>query len=592
MKIKILFSIIAIFLIVSLSIFTHATFAEQLIVQQLTNVVSEKTIFDIDSDRFIWIGGETSGQASEVYLYDGTAVRKVTFDEYTGLVNLEPRIDGDFIVWIKGSWVTGAEVTPQIYIYRISTGETIQATNDQLQKGEAEISDGKVFYLTSEGLKLYDIATGVIVPIDNDLLPGQGGFGSPLAISGNVVVWKQYNPNVGTQIFKKDLSSGLTERLTNNNTNKQYVQASGNDIVWLESDIATGEHDVVLYNGSQIIRVTDNNLDDSHLGLSGNLVVWHFIENSVSKVGIYDISTGTTDMIIDAFHPNTDGNKVVYYRAFNKPEYGTSSNDVFVKDIITGETLQITTDAYGSTNKPFIRGDLVAWAANPNNPTQQSWHNIFIARPGDTPAGNNVVVTESNVTLTYSQVTSGGDTTITTSSSGTQPPSGFKLGNQTIYYNISTTATFSGSFEICIQYDEATIQGSESRLKLMHFVDGQGWVDTTTSLDIVNNIICGQATSFSQFLMVTEPSIQDLINTVEEMNLHQGIENSLDSKLQRAQDAQASEDNNSIGTINALQAFINEVEAQRGNKLTSPQADELHSFANNLIKITQGINIF
>ena len=194
--------------------------------------------------------------------------------------------------------------------------------------------------------------------------------------------------------------------------------------------------------------------------------------------------------------------------------------------------------------------------------------------------------------LTYSQVTSGGDTTITTSSSGTQPPSGFKLGNQTIYYNISTTATFSGSFEICIQYDEATIQGSESRLKLMHFVDGQGWVDTTTSLDIVNNIICGQATSFSQFLMVTEPSIQDLINTVEEMNLHQGIENSLDSKLQRAQDAQASEDNNSIGTINALQAFINEVEAQRGNKLTSPQADELHSFANNLIKITQGINIF
>ena len=57
MKIKILFSIIAIFLIVSLSIFTHATFAEQLIVQQLTNVVSEKTIFDIDSDRFIWIGG-------------------------------------------------------------------------------------------------------------------------------------------------------------------------------------------------------------------------------------------------------------------------------------------------------------------------------------------------------------------------------------------------------------------------------------------------------------------------------------------------------------------------------------------------------
>ena len=60
--------------------------------------------------------------------------------------------------------------------------------------------------------------------------------------------------------------------------------------------------------------------------------------------------------------------------------------------------------------------------------------------------------------------------------------------------------------------------------------------------------------------------ILTLIDDIEAMNLHQGLENSLIQKLMNALQ--------SLGygwiddAINQLNAFINQVEAQRGNKLT------------------------
>lgn len=69
---------------------------------------------------------------------------------------------------------------------------------------------------------------------------------------------------------------------------------------------------------------------------------------------------------------------------------------------------------------------------------------------------------------------------------------------------------------------------------------------------------------------------QDLIDQVQAFNLQQGIENSLDKKLQAVQDALTAlnvEQRND--EINKLNAFINEIEAQRDNKITTEQADLL-----------------
>jgi hypothetical protein len=211
----------------------------------------------------------------------------------------------------------------------------------------------------------------------------------------------------------------------------------------------------------------------------------------------------------------------------------------------------------------------------------------------NTPSGNNVSYTEDGTSLTFSNVTSSGDTTVTTSSTGSQPPTGFRLGNPPLYVNISTTAIFTGNVEVCIDYSAITINGNENNLKLMHYDAVLGWTNITSSLDTANDILCGITTSFSDFAVMTAPTIPNLITRVQEMNLQQGIENSLDAKLTAAQDAINAENSGLHETaISKLNAFINEVEAQRGNKLTTSQADELHAFATNLIKLIQGDTSF
>ncbi|MBC8468950.1 MAG: hypothetical protein H8D56_05715 [Planctomycetes bacterium] len=81
-----------------------------------------------------------------------------------------------------------------------------------------------------------------------------------------------------------------------------------------------------------------------------------------------------------------------------------------------------------------------------------------------------------------------------------------------------------------------------------------------------------------------QDEIVELIFTVAEMNLHQGIENSLDAKLDAAFNAlDDMNENNDVAAINSLNAFINAVEAQRGKKITNEQADTLIAAAQAII---------
>jgi hypothetical protein len=80
----------------------------------------------------------------------------------------------------------------------------------------------------------------------------------------------------------------------------------------------------------------------------------------------------------------------------------------------------------------------------------------------------------------------------------------------------------------------------------------------------------------------------NLLDIVEEMNLKQGIDNSLDSKIQNIQDAlDAANAGNREDAINKLQAFINAVESQRGKALTDEQADILVEEAMRIIELIE-----
>ena len=130
---------------------------------------------------------------------------------------------------------------------------------------------------------------------------------------------------------------------------------------------------------------------------------------------------------------------------------------------------------------------------------------------GSTPTGTDVMVEPVDPTtgttpgsVTFSEVTGAGTTSLVTSSSGPPPPSGFKLGTPPTYYEVTTTATFSGSVDVCISYAGISFHGPESGLKLYHFED-PSWVNRTSALDTVNDVICATVTSFSPFAIL-EPA--------------------------------------------------------------------------------------
>lgn len=86
-----------------------------------------------------------------------------------------------------------------------------------------------------------------------------------------------------------------------------------------------------------------------------------------------------------------------------------------------------------------------------------------------------------------------------------------------------------------------------------------------------------------------EELIAGLVADVIALNLHMGISNSLDAKLDSA--LRALEDlhaNNDAAAVNSLQAFLNEVAAQRGTKIAEADADALIAATQAIIDLING----
>jgi probable HAF family extracellular repeat protein len=143
------------------------------------------------------------------------------------------------------------------------------------------------------------------------------------------------------------------------------------------------------------------------------------------------------------------------------------------------------------------------------NPTFE----LGILRPvlseGATPGGSNVAVEltatlpdggTSPIQLSFANVSVGGQTSVVASDAGPAPPAGFKLGDPPVVYNVTTSAVFSGSVQLCFGWAEGQF-ANEAALALLHF-DGGVWQDITVSVDTGNNVICGMSASLSPFAVM------------------------------------------------------------------------------------------
>jgi hypothetical protein len=121
-----------------------------------------------------------------------------------------------------------------------------------------------------------------------------------------------------------------------------------------------------------------------------------------------------------------------------------------------------------------------------------------------TPPGSDVVVPlNPSVGLTFGTVSAGGTTSLTVGTNGPPASGAFTIvpANQSMYFNLSTTATYSGQIEICLHYDKTWFTPTPETMLSLHHFDNTVWSDITTSLDTAANMICGVTDSLSPFVL-------------------------------------------------------------------------------------------
>jgi hypothetical protein len=136
---------------------------------------------------------------------------------------------------------------------------------------------------------------------------------------------------------------------------------------------------------------------------------------------------------------------------------------------------------------------------------------LFVPRVAEqTPSGSDVVVQPVDqttgttpVSVTFDSIGQAGETTVTTSAAGPSTPSAFTLGDPPVFYDITTTAAFTGPIEICIDISGVGFPAGGAT-RLLHYENG-AWVDVTTSAS--STLVCGQADSLSPFTVAQVPPI-------------------------------------------------------------------------------------
>ncbi len=152
----------------------------------------------------------------------------------------------------------------------------------------------------------------------------------------------------------------------------------------------------------------------------------------------------------------------------------------------------------------WMSGDrFPVWTHLANGPNSGGLYLYVPVAGTSTAAGSNVVVTPTDsgtggtAQVTFANVSAPGVTTLTRSSSGLPIPRGWYLTNGSTYYDITTTATYTGPVTVCI--DLAGFQPpTNSVVHLLHYENG-GWVNVTSSLNVTT--LCGTSSSLSPFVV-------------------------------------------------------------------------------------------
>lgn len=405
----------------------------------------------------------------------------------------DPAINGDIIVY---SDYRSSDV--DVWYYNLATERESAVTTAEGNQELTDVWGDNIVYTDYRTLDvmLYSISLGVT----RDLTEHSNSMSVNPAVTDQLVAWEDKRDG-NWEIYAQKLSTDEVRRLSFSDVMDSRPAGHGDTIVWQHG--AANIMDIWAYDWSQdaTMQVTYTpGFDERNPDVWGSRIVYESGASPEKDIRCYDLTSGTVRTLSlpgNQVNPNISRDFVAFedvqsgtYRVklWHLPSdrvfdltagpVGQYLNDIDTSDATHGRVVY-TDDRTGYLDIYLTEFELVAAATGP---------------------GASVVV-DPRISLDFDNLIDPGTITATISS-GRDPAAGFRFLRD-CYFDIDSTAQFSGEVTITVSYDPNNLDGvAEHSLKLFHWKDGVGWEDITSYVDTENNKIVGRTSSFSDFAVM------------------------------------------------------------------------------------------
>lgn len=368
--------------------------------------------------------------------YDGTGLTQLTFtNDFSLIGNKLPRITNDASLII------------------FSSDDDFLGTNPE--------NDSEIYTVSFDGTQFIQLTNN---NYPNGLIKASSGFNSVAYVGV---------PDPDNELFVNDATGSSETRLTFNDDTDYPTSIAGNGslIAFLRNGPSAG-------NPAKLFTILPDGTGETQLTFGPGLASG--ILNGDGTV-ILKAEAPQPAARFDFFLGPSDGSN---FKQINPPLHNLQSN-------LTSSDLD-----YSGTRVIFA---LNTGAAIPNEkaiviPQLFAYDDTI----GDTPTGTNVLVNiDTDALISFSNVTSSGNTGSLISQFGMLPDASIIFGELDIHYEYWTDAIFAGNVEVCFNYGSRFT--SDDVIVLQRVSDS--WVNITSSVNGGIKTACGTTTTLGEFVV-------------------------------------------------------------------------------------------
>jgi beta propeller repeat protein len=228
---------------------------------------------------------ESTPENKDIYLYNQS--NETTIEIANSESNeYNAHLFGDYVIYESESSAGNTD----IYRYDITNGETTEIATTANGETNAQVwGNGHVVYEYQSGnnnsdIRYYDNITGQTVTLADSIYNETHGD-----IAGQYIAWQGWDGN-DWEVYRYDIASQTTERLTDNDVNDYAPEVSADGYVVYQHDVSENNSDIYLYTDTGTLTLGQSQYNETNYEIYGSQVTWQAWDGNDWEVYAAEIS--------------------------------------------------------------------------------------------------------------------------------------------------------------------------------------------------------------------------------------------------------------------------------------------------------------